>query len=158
MKAKGRSDKEVRHVRLYHYMLRSQAWTSLDAVARCAYILLATRYAGAGANNGRLPMSVREVAENVGVSKATASRALLQLEDRGFIVATQRGGFKCKIRHSTEWRLTEFPDDVSDDWATKDFMKWKNQNTVSETNRTGNASKPFGIATGTMLNREAALR
>jgi hypothetical protein len=34
-------------------MMRTEAWRSLDCVARCAYLELAMRYAGPGSNNGR---------------------------------------------------------------------------------------------------------
>jgi hypothetical protein len=45
-KRKSRADKAPRHVRLYHYVLRSDAWKSLTANARAIYIEMAARYAG----------------------------------------------------------------------------------------------------------------
>ena len=60
--------------------MRTAAWRDLDAVARCAYIELASRYAGPGSNNGRIPYSLREMAEALGTSKATAMRALARLQ------------------------------------------------------------------------------
>ena len=111
---------------------------------------MAKRYAGAGSNNGRLPYSVREAATELQIGKSTAARALRHLEERGFIVAITRGGFNCKIRHSTEWRLTEFPCDVTRELATKDFARWgKNQNTVPGTNRTISIGGPNGTYAGT---------
>ncbi len=126
----GRSTGQGRYVALTHWMMRTAAWRSLDTVARCAYVELGARYAGPGSNNGRLPFSLREMAEALNVSKMTAQRALRLLQDRGFIVETKRGAFSLKERHATEWRLTEFGDDVSGALATKDFARWK-QNTVS---------------------------
>ena len=46
---------------------------------------------------------------------------------RGFIVATRKGSFSLKVRHSTEWRLTEFRCDVTGAPATTDFMHWQPQ-------------------------------
>jgi DNA-binding transcriptional regulator YhcF (GntR family) len=83
------------------------------------------RYRGPGSNNGRIPFSLREMAEALHVSKMTAARALRLLQDRGFVVETKRGAFSVKERHATEWRLTEFGDDVTGALATKDFSRWE---------------------------------
>ena len=78
-----------------------------------------------------------------------ASRALNSLEDHGFIVAVTKGAFSLKKRHATEWRLTEFPCDVTHMLSTRDFMRWqpgqKIQNTVSVAKLPGPVSKPNGI-------------
>lgn len=121
----GRSQGTGRYVALTHWMMRSDAWRSLDCVARYAYIEMAARYAGPGSNNGRLPYSLREMAEALNVSKMTAQRALHKLQERGFIVETKRGAFNLKLRHATEWRLTEFGCDVTGALATKAFAQWK---------------------------------
>ena len=100
----GRSSgKAQRHVRLYHWMMKSAAWQSLSATARAIYIEMAARYAGIGTNNGRIPYSVRDAAEALKIGKSTAARELEALQDRGFIVATRKGAFSLKIdRRSTE--------------------------------------------------------
>jgi hypothetical protein len=56
----GRTVGNGRYVAMTHWMMRTAAWQSLDCVARCAYLELASRYAGPGSNNGRLPFSLRE--------------------------------------------------------------------------------------------------
>jgi len=133
----GRSTGSGRYVALTHWMMRTEAWRSLNTVARCAYIELAARYAGPGSNNGRLPYSLREMAMALNVSKMTARRAFLILQERGFIVETKRGAFSLKERHATEWRLTEFCDDAIGTLSTKDFARWKKQKTVSLENPNG---------------------
>ena len=149
---KGRSEKAARHVRLYHYVLKSAAWQSLSANARCIYIEMATRYAGDGSNNGRLSYAVREAVASLRVSKATASRAMLELQQRGFIVSTSKGAFSRKTRHATEWRLTEFPCDVTHALPTKDFMRWPEiQNTVPLVKPTVPLVKPFGPSSETVV-------
>jgi hypothetical protein len=54
------------------------------------------------------------------------------LQDRGFIVEVTKGAFSRKIRHATEWRLTEFSCDLTDALPTRDYSRWpqKIQNTV----------------------------
>jgi DNA-binding transcriptional MocR family regulator len=105
-------------------------------VARSAYVELKSRYAGPGSNNGRIFYSLRELAEALGVSKMTAQRALEKLQDRGFIVCMKRGAFSYKVRHATEWRLTEHQCDVTGNLPTKDFARWtpEKQNPVSRGN------------------------
>ena len=120
---KRRKEKAPRHVRLYHWMLNTPAWRSLSPVARSLYVQLAARYAGA--NNGRIHYSVREGADELHAGKTTIQRALGELEDRAFIVAMKRGAFSLKLKHATEWRLTEFYCDVTQRAATKDFMRWE---------------------------------
>lgn len=131
MAKRSKRDSHDRYVALSHWMLRTAAWRDLDCVARCAYIELSGRYRGPKSNNGRLPFSVREMAVALHVSKATASRAFDRLQDHGFIVEAKRGAFNCKVRHSTEWRLTEFGCDVTNALPTKDYARWEKQNTVS---------------------------
>ena len=144
----GRGGKTPRHVRLCHWMTDSAAWHDLNAVARAIYCELAKRYAGDGSNNGRIPYSIREAATELRISRTTASRALNLLEDHGFIVAVTKGAFSLKKRHATEWRLTEFPCDVTHTVSTKDFMRWqpsaKIQNTVSVAKLSGPVAKPNG--------------
>ena len=108
-------------------MLTSEAWQSLDTVARALYIELSRRYRGPNSNNGKIPYSVREAATALNVSRNTANRAFHHLEERGFIVANKPSGFNVKGRVSTEWLLTEFPDDTRAgvNIASKAFMRWK---------------------------------
>jgi len=119
-------DRSARHVRLFEWMLASPAWHSLDPVPRALYIEMSRRYRGPNSNNGKIPYSVREAAAALNVSRNTANRAFHRLEETGFIVANKRSGFNVKGRVSTEWLLTEFPDDTraSVNIASKNFMSW----------------------------------
>lgn len=106
-------------------MLKTEAWRSLDCVARAAYVEIAGRYGGPGSNNGRIPYSLREMAESLSVSKMTAQRAVKRLKERGFVVEVRRGAFNMKQRHSTEWRLTEHACDVTGELASREYQRWK---------------------------------
>lgn len=127
----GRYDKEARHVRLYHSMLKTLAWKSLTGNARAIYVDIASRYGGPGSNNGRIPYSVRDVAKSLKIGKSTAAKAIQLLQDRGFIVEVTKGAFSRKVKHATEWRLTEFSCDITDALPTRDYLHWTQiQNTV----------------------------
>ena len=143
---KNKRDKGPRHVRLYHWMTTSRAWKSLGAIPRAIYADMASRYAGHGSNNGKIVYSVRCATKELSIGVATAKRGLDDLQDRGFIVATKRGAFSLKQRHASEWRLTEFPSDISTDMATKDFMTWtpeKNKTRYPQRNRTVSVAEPW---------------
>jgi hypothetical protein len=155
----GKKDKGPRHVRICHYMMATPAWKSLGATARAIYLDMASRYAGYGSNNGRIVYSVRNAVEELSIGLATAKRALDALQDHGFIVATKRGAFNIKVRHASEWRLTEFPSDISKDIATKDFMTWtpeKNKTRYPQRNRTVAVAEPLGIPIGTVPEQDTA--
>jgi hypothetical protein len=148
-----KDSKAPRHVRLYHYMLRSEAWQSLSANARAIYLEITARYAGVGSNNGRISYACREAKASLKIGQTTAIRAIWELEDRGFIVAVKKGAFSLKKKHATEWRVTEFPCDVTNASATKEFMRWqpttppakpKIQNAGPVVKPSGPVAKPYG--------------
>jgi hypothetical protein len=124
----GRSKKAARHVRLYYWMMQTAAWKSLTGDQRAIYVEMAARYNGS--NNGRIHFSTREAATAVHIGRATAWRALIVLQERGFIVPTIRGGFniKEKQRQAPQWRLTEFNCDITHALPSKDFARWSPEN------------------------------
>jgi hypothetical protein len=127
----GRSVTHGQYVRLFNWMLNSDAWLSLTPAARTVYIELHAAYNGT--NNGRLGLSVRRAAKRCRIAKDTAAHAFEELAERGFIECMKKGAFSLKLRHATEWRLTHLKCDVSGRTGdASPFMKWspKNQNTV----------------------------
>ena len=112
-----------RHVRLYHWLLDCPAWQSLTPHARAIYVELARRYYGG--NNGEIALSQREAARACKMATPTAARALRELKDKGFIAIQTPGAFHYKVRHATEYRLTEF--ECNGVAATKDFIRWRPQ-------------------------------
>lgn len=151
----GRSKGEGRYVSLRHWLLDSAAWRSLSAGARAVYIMLSQRYAGPGSNNGQIPLSVREVVDELRVGKATAHGYFLELQERGFIEVVIRGTFTRKDRRATEWRLDEYPCDTSGELALKRFMRWEpgRNFTVRSQTATVSQAEPNGISGRTELRR-----
>jgi hypothetical protein len=144
-KKTGRSDKEPRHVRLYHTFLKTEAWKSLSVYSRAIYVEISARYGGPGSNNGRIPYAVRDAAKSLKIGKTTAATALEQLQDRGFIVEVTKGGFNVKTKLATEWRLTEFSCDITDALPTRDYAQWSPQNSFH-----GTCSGTNGSCSGTV--------
>jgi DNA-binding transcriptional MocR family regulator len=155
MRHKQEKRKADRHVRLYHWLMRSAAWKNLPAISRALYAELAKHYNGS--NNGRIGYSVREAADDLQVALNTANKHFHILTERGFIEPTKKGAFSLKERQATEWRLTEFTCDVSGMAPTKDFMRWQPpqiQNTVLkfETNGRNKRSSTVAIKGAEGLN------
>ena len=115
----GNSRGDAKHVRLYEWMMRSNAWHGLSSYARCLYIELCQLYNGN--NNGELYLSEREAGKRVGCNAKTASKAFSELIGWGFILPSVLGGFNRKQRHATCWVLTEFS--YGNNLPTKDFMR-----------------------------------
>lgn len=120
------------HVRLYRWLLDSPAYLSLSCPARAVLVEIARAYDGM--NNGRIGLSVRRAAERCNIARGTASRAFVELQERGFIVCVTQGAFSRKMPHATEWQLTFWGCDVTGALASKTFMSWgrEKQNAVSK--------------------------
>ncbi|MGH6864883.1 MAG: helix-turn-helix domain-containing protein [Methyloceanibacter sp.] len=97
-KRRGRSTSPF--VMLHWHLLDSQGWHALSPYARLTYLELARLYNGG--NNGRISLSVRRLACQMPCDKATASRALRELEDAGFIDTMRIGTFTRKDRLASE--------------------------------------------------------
>lgn len=121
-KRKGQS----KFIMIDGYIMRSAAWRALTPNEKVAYLELKWRYDGL--NNGRIGLGCRELAESLQSSKDTAARALDGLVDKGFSRKVKPSGFNVKNRTATEWRLTEYRCDVTQEMATKDFTRWSPQN------------------------------
>jgi hypothetical protein len=136
---KGRSTTE-RFVSLPHQMLRSPAWRSLSAVARCIFLELAVIYNGG--NNGFIALSTRDSAKHVRCSKDTAARAFFELTEKGFIVCCSRGHFDRKSPHASEYRLTLYSCDRTGEKASKAFMRWHPDDAKSVAGPMGRTAGP----------------
>lgn len=148
--AKGRSSGEPKHVRLYDWFTRCEAWRSLDVYARCLYVEFKARYSGA--NNGDIAFSGTEMEKALNCSNRPADRALRDLIDRGFVKVSRRGTFDWKSNgengaRSTTYILTEY----GIDWPmrsamppTKDFMRWTPEENPSSKKTRGDESTALG--------------
>ncbi|WP_200957830.1 helix-turn-helix domain-containing protein [Mesorhizobium sp. Root157] len=117
LKRKGGS----KFIKIDSYVKRSAAWKALTPTERAAYLEVKWRYDGF--NNGRIGVGCRELADELNKGRDTASRALKGLEEKGFIVEMKASAFNVKNRAATEWRLTEYPCNVTNQLASKDFMR-----------------------------------
>lgn len=101
----GKRSEDGQYTNLPYAMLKSPAWRSLSGAAIKVWLELHTRYNGG--NNGNVRLSLAEASKALGIGKATAQRALTQLQERGFIILTVPGNWYHRRTH--EWQLTTKP-------------------------------------------------
>lgn len=106
-------------IRLPRHMTRSPAWRALSPNAKAILLQVWTRHNGM--NNGQISFSVRE-ADEIGMNKNTASRALQDCIDKGFLKVKRQASFNLKTKEAREWEITAEPCDGRA--ASKDYMRW----------------------------------
>jgi hypothetical protein len=109
-------------IQLFRYMLDCPAYVSLSVWARAALIEVIRGYNGS--NNGKIVLSVRDVAARLGCHRDTACGALHELIDKGFIAPRIKGAFSVKFRRATEWRLNDRRCDATGVLQSQAFLKW----------------------------------
>lgn len=123
MADKFRRKREPHHLRLYHSIMDSAAYHSLSGNA--VKVLLALVRVDNGTRNGQIAYSYRRAAEDTGLSGRTCLRCLDELQEKGFIVCTQKGSFSRKVLHASLWRYTWQAWPEGKIGPTRDFEKWK---------------------------------
>jgi hypothetical protein len=114
----GRRAKD-RFVLLPHWLLRSPAWKTLAPDAKAVLLDIWLRHDGT--NNGMIGYAVRD-AEEIGLSKDKAARAIALLVERGFLRVRAVSSFQLKTKQARTWELTA--ERCGDTPATRDFMRW----------------------------------
>ena len=91
-------------------MMGTTAWRMLTPGAKCTYLVLKGKLSNDASNNGRVFLSLREAADEVGSNKDSIGRWLRELQHYGFIVLTRAGTLGTEGRGmAPHFRLTEFP-------------------------------------------------
>jgi len=134
-KRRGRSTSPF--VMLHWHLLDSQGWHQLSPHARLAYLELARLYNGG--NNGRISLSARRLGACMPCDKATASRALRELDDAGFIETMRVGTFTRKDHLASEYRLCIYTCDVTDDLPNRRWngLRWSPADGTTKSYHTG---------------------
>lgn len=129
MHPNGRNTGSTAFLMLDNYIFDCLAYRTMKPGPRTLLWELIRRFNGS--NNGAIGLGVREAADQLGVTKDTASGYFRELIERGFIASARPGGFNMKdpqSRRATEWRLTWMKTDCMA--ATKDFLVCSKKSTV----------------------------
>jgi hypothetical protein len=139
-RAKRRRHDGPDFIQLYRYMLDCPAYVSLSPWARAALIEVQRGYNGS--NNGRIVLSVRDVATRLGCHRDTACGALQELIDKGFIEPRIKGAYSVKFKRATEWRLNDRRCDADGVRQSQAFLKWSGQSPARAKPRPEAAPRP----------------
>jgi hypothetical protein len=101
--ATGRNEGGGQYAPLPYVLLQSEAWRSLRGNSIKVWLEIRSRFNGG--NNGSLSLSLDEGARLLGIGKATVSRALKELQTKGFLEMTKQGQWYG--RQATLWRTTD---------------------------------------------------
>ncbi|MES2493571.1 MAG: hypothetical protein V4579_09875 [Pseudomonadota bacterium] len=122
--ATGRNEQVERFARLPHRILLSEAYRSLDPVARA--LLTELVMIDNGKNNGSLWLSIADATDRLGLAdQRPAMRAFDDLQDRGVLVMTKDAHFSVKAGETSRarcWRITWLPFDGKP--PTHDWQKY----------------------------------
>jgi hypothetical protein len=118
--------------------LDASAWRAMSHGARSLYVALRRRFGTQWHNNGRIFLSQRVAAKEIGSHHNEIARWFRELQHYGFIVMTTPGHLGVEGRgKAPRWRLTELG--CMREVPTRDFVRWmvsrsptKNQNPVPE--------------------------
>ena len=116
-------------VPLIKHTIDSSAWKAMSHGARSLYVALMRRYNLKLHNNGRIYLSQRDAAKELGSHHNEIARWFRELQFYGFIVMTKGASLgvegKGKAPH---WRLTELG--YMNELPTRDFALWNGEKFV----------------------------
>ena len=130
--------------------LQEPAWKALPYGARCLYITIKSYFMGN--NNGRLYLSVRKAADELGASSTSTERWFQDLIKHGFIVPTAGGFLGAEGKGTaTYWRLTELG--FNGEQPTRDYKDWPDLRNKTPSQKKGQTVPKIG--TPCPQNRDA---
>ena len=146
---KSKREAEPTYVLIFSRTLDAPAWIAMSLGARLLYIALRRRCWDNKKTspdkliNGRLFLSQRDAAREIGTHHTQIARWFRELQHFGFLVMTKGGSLgvdgKGKAPH---WRLTEFATIVGP--PTRDFERWEGQKFIDRKlkSRAGKSAHP----------------
>src|SRR5262245_1863854 len=103
-------------------ILDASAWHAMDPIARLLWIELRRKLRNDRSNNGKIYLSCRDAATEIGVSKNTIARRFAELEHYGFVRQTAGGCLSDGRGIAPRYRFTDLAHGTHP--ATQDYEKW----------------------------------
>jgi hypothetical protein len=111
-------------VPMFKETITSPAWRALSHGARSLFLALKFRYNSEHKNNGKIYLSTRDAAAELGSNRDGIARWFRELQHYGFVVMTGAGCLGVDGRgKAPQWLLTELGH--MGDPPTRDFLRWK---------------------------------
>jgi hypothetical protein len=103
--------------------MATPAWRATSHGARSLYVALKMHYSSNFKNNGRIYLSTRDAARELGSNRDAIQRWFRELQHYGFIVMTSQGCLGVEGRgKAPHWRLTELGYMTAP--PTREFERW----------------------------------
>ncbi len=118
----GRESKKERFCALSFQVVDSMAFQHLSHPGVRVLVLIKRRFNGV--NNGNICLSCRDVEKVCRMSRNTASRALKELQQKGFITQTRLGYFANGGNVASAWKLNT-DKNVGECRPSNEWKKWK---------------------------------
>ena len=128
------------HVRIYATWLDLPTWRALSLAAQALLVRVMAEYRPG--RNGFLEWPARKAAASIGVSKATASRALTELERNGWLQVVRVAAFSGAHRPAL-YRLTMYPCDATGEPASRAFEQLSGERATTD-RKIGAKARPIG--------------
>jgi hypothetical protein len=125
--SKGRIQGQFTAMR--YEVMDSAAWRQMSMGARILYIALIKPLSFNADNNGKIFLSTRNAAKDLGANQESVCIWFRELEHYGFIVMTEPGTIGPKGK-ATHWRITDVGWGRLDGKSiepTKDYLKWSGE-------------------------------
>jgi hypothetical protein len=104
-------------------ILNAPAWRAMGPIARLLWIALRRKLRNDRLNNGKIYLSCRDAAEEIGGNKDTIARRYAELEQYGFLRKTAEGFLGVDGRGiAPHYRFTDLAHGTHP--ATRDYEKW----------------------------------
>src|SRR5262249_40000259 len=104
-------------------ILDSPAWRTMDSIARLLWIALRRKLRNDGLNNGKIYLSCRSAAKEIGANRDTINRRYAELVHYGFLRKTTEGFLGIDGRGiAPHYRFTDLVHGTHP--ATKNYEKW----------------------------------
>jgi len=127
MGKKRRAPSGPPHIRIYVWEMKTEAWRALSVDARALLI----EFRALWNVDNRIPLSIRQMMQRLGIGQRRAAAARDELLARGWIRLMEQGSFTRKVRHAALYAATNEPLHPGKP-ATKEYMTWSPQkNTVA---------------------------
>jgi hypothetical protein len=110
-------------------VMHSAAWKHMSMGARMLYVALIKNLSFNADNNGKIFLSTRKAADELGASQRIVCVWFRELEHFGFITMTEPGTLGPKGK-ATRWRITDVGWGKLDGKSiepTKDYLKWSGE-------------------------------
>lgn len=126
-RGRGPKDRTEHFTKMIRSTMQEPAWRALSSTAQAIYPWLKLEWKGVdNNNNGKIRLSIRQIAGCIGSTPDTASRGVHDLQRKGFVVVTEGACLGIEgAAKSPAYELTEIKMPGADGDGRKLYRQWE---------------------------------